>query len=359
MQKFQIILLWCSMSYLASCKSAQRQLSKSSTFETCRVNEIHNANYVGAPRILGKLGTPIDSFQYLYQLPCSSISTSESPQQTTKTPIYIYLTGTFGDWQTNWIKQYLLSYMSARGFIAVTAEYSFDYLVNCSRLEEKSNSIFDHQLSTSLISDLAHRLQHEHNIIVDLNNIVVHGHSQGSFIANIAAQKFTNIKAALLTGTGTRFGVSAVFESAGQNYNLECLEQTDSQSNSKILAISGEDDDYYFETQRCEKSKNAIQLNLERVTGIKFPKDCTAIATDYECLQLEGSGWLIVNRNELGRNTKIADHRYFMNDLVSACPWRPADRSAEPEPDPNWLSPDPKIKWSRDSTLNWLINNSN
>lgn len=273
-------------------------------------------------------------YKYVYYKPCDS-----GPA-----PLYVFLTGTAGDWESQWIQKELLVVMAKKGFIAASVEYSFDIFFSCQNLKKKSACLFDDQKSESFISSL----QKSGNIHLKKNATVLHGHSQGSFIANLAGQEFKEIQGLLLTGTGVRFGAALTTHPTlitSYAFNLSsCLTYTSKQlSNKNILAITGIDDEFFYENKVCDLGSGAIQTNLETVTG----RACAP--GSYRCLDSEKSGWIIVGSDEVDEG--IAHHRYFLKGVNKACPIV-LKSPKESKPSETWF--DNSNDWSRDNTLDWL-----
>jgi hypothetical protein len=335
---FFLTLTFASSAFSGSKDKEMHNSSHTSTADSC-VSGPHYGTYLGYNPLSLSFNPDFchTQYEYVYYKPCDN----------EPAPLYVFFTGTAGDWESQWIQKELLVVMAKKGFIAASLEYSFDILFSCRSLEKKSSCAFDAKKSESFISSL----QKAGNIHLKKNATVLHGHSQGSFIANLAGQEFKEIQGLLLTGTGVRFGASLTSPPSPltkYGFNLSsCLTYNAQQlSNKNILAITGIDDEFFYEKKVCDLGSGAIQTNLESVTG----RACAA--GSYRCLDSEKSGWIIVGSEEVDEG--LAHHRYFLQGVNKACPIA-LKSPKESTPSESWF--DNSNDWSRDNTLDWLSRN--
>ncbi len=230
-------------------------------------------------------------------------------------PVFIYTVGSFGDYESTSALAWI-DYMASRGFVAATVEYANGFPGRCSVVRDKAAEIYSGPRSA--IAVLCGRARADCQ-----KGIVTAGHSQGAWMAMLAADYDSRVRAALALGAG--------FDVVGPGLNDEaCLVDTRTLPPDALRAVNGQSDTIFGSTM-------IDQLN--KLTGM------SCAATAMSCLRGNGSGWVLAPDSEV--TDGLADHCYM--GVV------PSDESGSGcvfPSDPVWLSGN--VAWGRRAGADFL-----
>jgi len=174
--------------------------------------------------------------------------------------------------------------MANRGYVAGTIQYDSGSFGNCSQIGAKAACIFKPASSTSAVEVLCSRAKADCS-----KGIVVAGFSQGAVIATLAKNTDSRVQAAYGLGDGVKY---SFFDLSSCMANGKRTLTSD-----RLRAVNGDKDQF------TGNSESAQQTNMQSLTGFT----CASGATS--CLQSNGSGWIIVQNNQVQDGS--ADHCYM------------------------------------------------
>jgi hypothetical protein len=211
-----------------------------------------------------------------------SISGQE-PTAAGKYPVFLYMVGTTETF-TNASATAAVQGMANRGYVAGTIQYNSGSFGNCSQISTKAQCIFNPNSSTSAVQTLCARAKADCT-----KGIVVAGFSQGAVIATLAKNFDSRVQAAYGLGDGVKY---SFFDLSSCMANGKRTLTSD-----RLRAVNGNKDQF------TGSSESAQQTNMQSLTGFTCPSGATS------CLQSNGSGWIIVQGNQVQDGS--ADHCYM------------------------------------------------
>lgn len=232
-------------------------------------------------------------------------------------PVFLYMVGTTES-STNASAEAAVQGMASRGYVAATIAYNSGSFGSCSQISTKAQCIFNPNSTTSAVETLCARAKADCT-----KGIVVGGFSQGAVIATLAKNFNSRIQAAWGMGDGVKY---STFDLSSCMANGKRTLPSD-----RLRAVNGDKDQF------TGNSEAAQQTNMQSLTGFT----CASGATS--CLQSNGSGWIIVQDNQVQDGT--ADHCYMrasggcfgsQNSLDSG--WQNGSNNWELGANLNWLT---------------------
>ena len=220
-----------------------------------------------------------------------NISGQEPTTTGGKFPVFIYTIGT-SETFTNASATAAVAQMAARGFVAATVAYSSGTFSGCSTIAGKARCIFNGATATSALAVLCSRAKADCS-----KGVVVGGFSQGAVIATLAKNFDSRVQAAWGMGDGVQYSIFNLTSCMGNgNRTLP---------SSRLRAVDGERDQFIGAASAFATSGDAahVRSQFQTLTGLS----CGSTATN--CLQSNGSGWLIVQNAQVGDGS--ADHCYM------------------------------------------------
>jgi hypothetical protein len=199
-------------------------------------------------------------------------------------PVLVYTVGTFGSYTTEYALA-LIQQAAEAGFVAASVEYNNWLRFSCSDLSAKAEGIYDEEAADSAVAVLCAR-----DRAACEKGIVSAGHSQGSWMAELAGDFAPDLRAALALGSGTDA------RSWGGDHSA-CLAGDRVLPDDQLRVVNGESDHVWSWTH----AGMIDQLNV--LTG----RSCSHTTTD--CLAADGSGWLLAPDAEVTDGE--ADHCYM------------------------------------------------
>jgi hypothetical protein len=221
-------------------------------------------------------------FSTTYSAGLSSYRIKGTEPASGKHPVFIYTVGTTEDYD-NAQAMGAVAEMAAKGFVAAAVQYDNGLFGTCSQILSKARSIYNSGSSSSAISKLCSRATADCS-----KGIVVAGFSQGSVIAINAKNYDSRVRAAY------GMGAHNLYTTYVMNTCMNAGRYTLSKNNVRI--VNGQDDIFPGGTAATVRSSS------EAVAG----KSCGSTA--YECLNTNGSGWIMIRNSAVGDGT--ADHCY-------------------------------------------------
>jgi hypothetical protein len=202
-------------------------------------------------------------------------------------PLFVWTPGTGGTVDSP-APTALVAFMASKGFVAAAVDYSTLANVanmNCTQAANKASCAYDPAKTDSAISKLCARAKSDCG-----RGIVVAGLSQGTFMAMLAKEYDSRVRAAYLIGAGNDQS-SAQWDdmSACLNAGARAL------PGDRVRAVNGEQDGNWV----------PLQGQLEGVTGNACP------AGTKECFRANGSGWYLVSDSQV--QDGVADHCYHVD----------------------------------------------
>jgi len=198
-------------------------------------------------------------------------------------PVFLYMVGTTETF-TNASATAAVQGMANRGYVAATIQYNSGSFGNCSQISTKAQCIFNPNSSTSAVQTLCARAKADCT-----KGIVVAGFSQGAVIATLAKNFDSRVQAAYGLGDGVKY---SFFDLSSCMANGKRTLTSD-----RLRAVNGNKDQF------TGSSESAQQTNMQSLTGFTCPSGATS------CLQSNGSGWIIVQGNQVQDGS--ADHCYM------------------------------------------------
>jgi hypothetical protein len=227
-------------------------------------------------------------------------------------PLFLYFVGTTFS-STDLSSQYdnvaalkVTEAMARRGFVSLSVAYDNGALAWLSPHKNQLACLFGKDNPQSLLA-LACALPH-----VDCaQGIATWGHSQGGYVAAMAFNSDSRVRAAWATGYGG--------------------EGTATLSKHRLRIVNGEAD-----------TSNGTASSLNASTGLT-PAECTQ---PDQCLRPDGSGWIIVRVSQLAAPaTSTADHCWFD---------RPSCSAPQIVLEPNWVDPASSKAFALEPNADWL-----
>jgi hypothetical protein len=206
------------------------------------------------------------------------------PSASGKYPVFIYTVGTTETF-TNTVATAAVQDMANAGFVAATVNYATATFGNCSQIGGKAECIYNSSSSSSAISALCSRAKADCS-----KGIFTAGASQGAVIATLAKNFDSQVQAVYGIADGVMYTSAFNLTSCMANGNRTL-------PSNMLRAVNGLDDQF------TGVGQSAQVTNMESLTGF----NCGASADS--CLQSNGSGWIIVQQNQLASNA-TDDHCY-------------------------------------------------
>eukprot|EP01084_Bolivina_argentea_P066073 120433_1 len=213
-------------------------------------------------------------------------------------PLFIYLIGTAANsvaWGPK--AQIYVNYMATNGFISASLWYNNQfYPSSCdgnNGFKSKAELMFNTSNSQSAISVLCS----DNQLNIDCNlGIVLFGISQGANLISLS-QLYS-----------TQYTISGIMEMGGGDMGRHtCLQWNNLElPTNKIRSRVGENDNVFCGNCNCMVG---CRIEQESITGVSCP------LSPAHCVQPDGSGWYIIQRDETGSG--IAGHCYAY--LGSSC----------------------------------------
>lgn len=223
--------------------------------------------------------------------------TGQEPTTTGTNPVFLYFIGTTES-ATNASATAAVAQMAAKGFVAATIAYDSGSFGSCTAIKGKASCAFNPNSNTSAVKVLCSRAKADCS-----KGIVVGGFSQGSVIATQSKNFDPRVQAAWGTGDGVKY---ATFDlnSCQANGNRAL-------ASDHLLAIAGQQDQFVGGGSGFTAGTiTNVRSQLQTLTGF----NCGTSATS--CLQSNGSGWIIVQNNQVADGS--ADH-CFMRTSGNLC----------------------------------------
>src|SRR5262245_12198067 len=240
----------------------------------------------------------------------------QEPTTGTGFPVFIYTIGT-SETFTNASATAAVASMASRGFVAATVAYNSGTFSGCNTISGKARCIFNGASSTSAISRLCSRAKADCS-----KGVVVGGFSQGAVIATLARNFDSRVQAAWGMGDGVRYSIFNLTSCMGNgNRTL---------ASDHLRAVDGEKDQFIGPNQ------NNVRSQFLTLTGLS----CGSTATN--CLQANGSGWLIVTNGQVADGS--ADHCYMRRTGDCGGSQNSLDAGWQTGADP----------WELNANLDWL-----
>ena len=251
--------------------------------------------------------------------------TGQEPTASGTFPVFLYMVGT-GETATNAPATAAVARMASLGFVAGTVDYNAGTFDNCAGIRGKASCMFNPSSSSSAVSRLCSRAKADCS-----KGIVVGGFSQGAVIATQAKNFDARVQAAWGIGDGVQY--TAIFNlsscQADGNHAL---------ASNRLRAIVGQRDQFVGNGALGigAGTAAAVRTQLTSLTGLA----CSSTA--FDCLRSDGSGWYIVQNNQV--QDGAADHCFMR--ASGDCLGNQNDLDA------GWLNgSDP---WELTASLNWL-----
>ncbi|MET0335203.1 MAG: hypothetical protein ABW190_13095 [Rhizobacter sp.] len=196
--------------------------------------------------------------------------------------MFIYTVGTTESYDNGQAKA-AVAEMAAKGFVAAMVQYDSSLFGTCSQILAKAKYIYNSGSTTSAVSKLCAR-----SLADCSKGVVVAGFSQGSVIAINAKNYDSRVRAAYGMGSHNLYTTYVMNScmNAG-NYTL---------NKNNVRIVNGQSDAFPGGTATTVRSSS------QSVAG----KTCGSTA--YECLNTNGSGWIMVRDSAVGDLS--ADHCY-------------------------------------------------
>jgi hypothetical protein len=153
--------------------------------------------------------------------------------------------------------------------------------------------------------------------------VLVSGFSQGANLAALAKNYDARARGAYLIGHGDKASNIIDVSSCADNAKTALLP-------SEMRSINGENDEFFG------GNASGVRTQLQKVVGV-------SCAGSWNCLQADGSGWVMVRASEL--SDKTANHCYYYQNGNRAC-------TTNNGFDPTWLAG--TTPWALGPSLDWL-----
>jgi hypothetical protein len=239
----------------------------------------------------------------------------EEPSADGTYPVFLYMVGTTESFN-NASATAAVQGMANLGYVAGTIQYDSGLFGSCSQISSKAACIFNPNSASSAVETLCDRAKADCT-----KGIVVAGFSQGAVIATLAKNFDSRVQAAYGMGDGVMYST----------FNLNSCMANGNRTlpSDRLRAVNGVNDQFTGNTQSLQ------QTNMQSLTGF------TCASGSFSCLQSNGSGWIIVNKNQPASG--VADHCYMRNGGCTA---------SQNSLDPNWQNG--SDNWELNANLNWL-----
>lgn len=239
----------------------------------------------------------------------------QEPSAAGSYPVFLYMVGTTESFN-NASATDAVQGMANRGYVAGTIQYDSGSFGNCSQIAAKAACIFNPNSATSAVQVLCSRAKADCT-----KGIVVAGFSQGAVIATLAKNTDSRVQAAYGMGDGVMYST----------FNLTSCMANGNRTlpSDRLRAVNGDKDQFTGNTEAAQ------QTNMQSLTGFTCASGSTS------CLQSNGSGWIIVQDNQVQDGQ--ADHCYMRNGGCFA---------SQNTLDSGWQSG--TSNWELNANLNWL-----
>jgi predicted esterase len=196
--------------------------------------------------------------------------------------VFIYTVGTTETWD-NGQAMAAVAEMAAKGFVAAAVQYDSSAFGTCSQILSKASYIYNSGSSNSAVAKLCARAKADCS-----KGVVTAGFSQGSIIAINARNYDSRVRAA--------YGMGAHNYYSGYTMNSCMNAGSYTLNKNNVRIVNGEVDAFPGGTA------STVRSSSQSVAG----KTCSS--TSYECLNSNGSGWIMVRNSAVGDGQ--ADHCY-------------------------------------------------
>jgi hypothetical protein len=242
--------------------------------------------------------------------------TGEEPTAAGAYPVFLYMVGTTETF-TNASASAAIEEMAGLGYVAASIQYDSAEFGSCSQIGGKAKCIFNPNSTTSAVETLCARAKADCT-----KGIVVGGFSQGAVIATLAKNTDSRVQAAWGMGDGVSYT---------QIFNLSSCMANGKRTlpSDRLRAVNGVNDQFTGSTE------SAQQTNMQSLTGFTCATGSTS------CLQSNGSGWIIVQKNQT--QSGVADHCYMRNGGCNA---------SQNTLDSGWANG--TANWELEANLEWL-----
>lgn len=223
--------------------------------------------------------------------------TGQEPTVAGTNPVFIYMVGT-SETATNASATAAVAQMAAKGFVAATVAYDSASFNGCGPLQGKAACIFNPNSATSAVQVLCSRAKADCS-----KGIVVGGFSQGSVLATQARNTDARVRAAWGMGDGVSYSV----------FNLNSCQANGNHTlaGDHLFVTNGQQDQFVGGGLGLSAGNiNTVRTQTQTLTGLS----CGSTATS--CLRANGSGWVIVQNNQVADGS--ADH-CFMRASGNLC----------------------------------------
>lgn len=214
--------------------------------------------------------------------------TGQEPAAAGKFPVFVYMVGTT-ELSDNASATAAVAGMANRGYVAASVAYNTATFGDCGQIGAKAQCIFNPNSAASAIGKLCARAKADCS-----KGVVVGGFSQGAVMATLAKNFDNRVRAAWGMGDGDNYIVAA---GVGSDLSA-CMDNGNRTLKSNHLRIvNGQNDDF------MERNPDSVRSQVQKVTGF----NCGPSA--FNCLQDNGSGWYIVQNNQVQDGN--AEHCYM------------------------------------------------
>jgi hypothetical protein len=251
--------------------------------------------------------------------------TGQEPTTSGTFPVFLYMVGT-GETSTNASATAAVARMASMGFVAGTVDYNTGTFDNCTGIRGKASCIFDPNSSASAVSRLCSRARADCS-----KGIVVGGFSQGAVIATQAKNFDARVQAAWGIGDGVQYTTA---------FNLSSCQASGNHAlaSNRLRAVVGQRDQFVGNGAfgLGAGTAAAVRTQLTSLTGL------TCSSTTFNCLRSDGSGWYIVQNNQVQDGAADHCHMRASGDCLGS----------QNSLDTGWLNgADP---WQLTANLSWL-----
>lgn len=214
---------------------------------------------------------------------CNTTFNISGQSPTTNThPVFTWTVGT-GESFTDTLSMVIVSAMAERGFVAASVQYDNDaFGGNARTAAGKARCIYNGSSMTSAVARLCARPTADCS-----KGIVVAGFSQGSVLAELAANFDTRVRAAWGLGAGVQY--------AFINLRSALADGNRTLPSNRLRIVNGEQDQFLAGT-------DMTRTQNQELTGL-------SCGSAQSCLQGNGSGWYVVFNLQV--QDRAADHCYM------------------------------------------------
>lgn len=284
----------------------------------------------------------------------------QEPSAPGEYPVFIWLVGTLENSATNAAGKIAVEEMANRGFVSAVVDYDAVTWGGCSLIDKsflgKTRCIFNSNPNKtglfltptdSALTKLCKRAKANCS-----KGVTVAGFSQGSVIAILGKNFDSRIKAV--------YGVGASVEYLGASDLRACMSNGKHALPNKQLRVMNGKDDTYVNLSRLLPPSNPLSdpvgvKKLQELTGLCTDKSASDTpGTAISCLQADGSGWYLIEKNQIsGGSPARASHCYMYKEGSVECVGD--NRTVLNTEPPSWSTTDEP--WGLKANLDWLKSN--